>query len=84
MSALHRRHLPRATVVTFIAAILAIGLTLALVTPVDDLASTPASSGVAGAYTALHVSTANPTWNLSPFAPLLSAPPPVPWSPVHP
>jgi hypothetical protein len=68
--------------VTVIAAIMAIVLTLALAAPLNDLASTPASAGGTGAPTALHVST-NPGWNLSPFAPLLSAPPPVPWAPAH-
>ena len=70
--------------VTFIAAILAIVLTLALAAPVNDLASTPAPTGVAGPPTALHASATSPNWNLSPFAPLLSAPPPVPWAPAHP
>jgi hypothetical protein len=69
--------------VTFVAAILAIVLTLALAAPLNDLASTPAPAGGAGTRTALHVSTTTPRWNLSPFAPLLSAPTPVPWAPAH-
>jgi hypothetical protein len=84
MHAVHRRHLPRAMAVTLIAAVLAIVLTLALAAPLNDLASQSASAGGAGAPTALHVSTTSPRWNLSPFAPLLSAPTPAPWAPAHP
>jgi hypothetical protein len=61
---------------------LAIVLTLALATPLNDLASTPAPTG-ARPPAALHMSTSSPSWNLRPFAPLLPAPPPVPWAPAH-
>ena len=84
MHALHRRHLPRAMAVTFIAAVLAIVLTLALAAPLNDLASQSAPTGSTEAPTAVHGSTTSPRWNLSPFAPLVSAPTSLPWAPAHP
>jgi hypothetical protein len=82
MHLVHRRHLPDAMAVTFIAAMLAIVLTLALATPLNELASAPAPTR-AGSPAALHMSTSRPSWNMRPFAPLLTAPPPVPWVPAH-
>ena len=84
MHALHRPHVPRAMMVTVIAAVLAIVLTVALATRLNDLASTPAPAGVAGAPAAAPASTTGHGWNVSPFAPLLSAPPAVPWAPTRP
>jgi hypothetical protein len=55
MHLVHRRHLPHAMAVAFIAAMLAIVLTLALATPLNDLASTPAPTG-AGPPAALDMS----------------------------
>jgi hypothetical protein len=84
MHALHRPHLPRAVMVTVIAAVLAIVLTLVLATRLNDVGSTPAPTAVAGASIVLQPPAPRDRWNLSPFAPLLSAPPLVPWAPAHP
>ena len=84
MHALHRPHVPHAMMVTVIAAVLAIVLTLALATRLDDLASTPAPTGGPDTPPALQTSATSHAWNLSPFAPLLSAPAVVPWAPTQP
>jgi hypothetical protein len=81
MHALHRPHVLRAMMVTLIAAVLAIVLTLALATSLNDLASTPAPAGAADTPYALPASATSHGWHMSPFAPLLSAPPAVPWAP---
>lgn len=78
MHTLHRPHLPRVMTVTVIAALLAIVLTLALATGLNDLASTGPAS------TVLQASRTGHAWNASPFAPLLSAPAPEPWAPPLP
>jgi hypothetical protein len=78
MHTLHRPHLARIMTVTVIAAVLAIVLTLALATGLNDLASTAAPTAPAG--TQLQVSPTGHASNLSPFAPLLSAP--APWAPA--
>jgi hypothetical protein len=70
--------------VTAIAAVVAIVLTLALATTLNDPASTPAPTGVAGTPPALQTSAASHGWNVSPFAPLLAAPAAVPWAPTRP
>ena len=64
--------------VTVIAAVLAIVLTVALATRLRDLARTPAPTGVAGAPMTVHASSAGHGWNVSPLTPLLSAPAAVP------
>jgi hypothetical protein len=84
MHALHRSHVSRPLMVTVIAAVLAIVLTLALAPRLNDLASTPTPTGAVGPTTAPQASTTGPRWNLTPFAPLLSAPARVPWAPAHP
>jgi hypothetical protein len=84
MHALHRPHVPRALTVTVIVAVVAIVLTLALATRLNDLASTPALTGVAGPPTAAPASTTSHGWDVRPFAPLLSAPAVVPWAPTQP
>jgi hypothetical protein len=68
--------------VTVIAAVLAIVFTLALATGLNDLASTAAPTGPAS--TPPQVSATTPGWNVSPFAPLLSARAPAPWDPPQP
>jgi hypothetical protein len=68
--------------VTAIAAALAIVLTLALATGLNDLASTAAPTGPAS--TPLQASATGHGWNVSPFAPVLSAPAAVPWAPAQP
>jgi hypothetical protein len=70
--------------VTVAAAVLAIVLTLALATRLNDLASPPAPAEAAGAPTAAHAATTSHGWNVSPFAPLLSAPTAAPWAPTRP
>jgi hypothetical protein len=84
MHALHRPHFPRAMMVTVTAAVLAIVLTLALATRLTDLASTPSPTGGADKLPALQTSATSHGWNVSPFAPLLSAPAAVPWAPPRP
>ena len=84
MHALHRPHVPRAMMVTVIAAVLAIVLTLALATRLNDLASRPAPTGGAGTPAALPASATSDEWSVSPFAPLLSGPAAVPWAPTRP
>ena len=84
MHALHRPHVSRPLMVTLIAAVLTIVLSLALSPRLDDLASAPTPTGAAGSTTPLSAPTTTPGWNLSPFAPLLSAPARVPWAPAHP
>jgi hypothetical protein len=81
MHALHRPHVLRVMMVTVIAAGLAIVLTLVLATGLNDLASTRASTG-AETRPALQTSATGHEWNANPFAPLLSAPPAVPWAPT--
>ena len=78
MHALHRPDLPRVMTVTVIAAVLAIILTLALATGLNDLASTAAPTGPAG--TPLQAPATGHGWNMSPFAPFLSAPASAPWA----
>jgi hypothetical protein len=70
--------------VTVIAAVLAILLTLALATSLNDLASAPTATGGAGTPAVLPASATSHEWNLSPFAPLLSAPAAVPWPATQP
>lgn len=82
MHTLDRFHLPRVMTVTIIAAVLAIVLTLALATSVDDLASTAASPGSAG--TLPQAPGTARGWNLNPFAPMLSAPARLPRAPLQP
>ncbi|HTP23043.1 MAG TPA: hypothetical protein VMJ65_25775 [Solirubrobacteraceae bacterium] len=84
MHVLHRPHVPRALTVTIIAAVVAIVLTLVLATRLNDLASKPAPTGVAGPPEAAQASTTSHRWNVRPFAPLLSGPAAVPWAPTHP
>ena len=84
MHALHRPNVPRAMMVTVIAAVLAIVLTLALATRLNDPASTPAPTGAADIPAALPASGTSHGWHVSPFAPLLSAPAAVPWAPTRP
>ncbi len=84
MHALHRPHLARAIMVTVIAAVLAIVLTLVLATRLNDLASAPTPTGGAGKPPTLQAPAVNPAWALSPFKPLLSAPVAVPWTPAQP
>jgi hypothetical protein len=84
MHALHRPRLPRAMMVTFLAAILAIVLTLALATRLNDLTSTSTPTGQAGEPPALQAPAASPGWKLSPFKPLLSARVALPWAPPQP
>lgn len=81
MHALHRPHVPRAMMATVVAAVLAIVLTLALATRLNDLAFTPAPAGGAAAPSAVQASATSHEWNASPFARLLSAPSAVPWAP---
>ena len=83
MYALHRPHVSRPLMVTLIAAVLTIVLSLALSPRLDDLASTR-PTGAAGSTAPLSAPTATPRWNLSPFAPLLSAPARIPWAPADP
>ena len=84
MHALHRHPVPRAMMVTVIAAVLAIVLTLALATRLNDPASTPAPTGAADIPAVLPASAASHGWTVSPFAPLLAAPAAVPWTPTRP
>lgn len=84
MHALHRPHVSRAVMVTVIAAALAIVLTLALAPRLNDLPSMPAPTSASDPTTPLPASTTSPRWNLSPFAPLLSAPARTPWPPANP
>jgi hypothetical protein len=84
MHALHRPHVLRAMMVTVIAGVLTIVLTLALATRLNDLESTPAPTGVAGAPTSAPASPTSHEWNVRPFAPLLSEPPAVRWAPTQP
>ncbi len=79
MHALHRPHVSRPLMVTVIAAVLTIVLTLALAPRLNDLASTPTPTGAAGPTTPVPAPTTSPRWNLSPLAPLLSAPARIPW-----
>jgi hypothetical protein len=69
--------------ITVIAAVLAIVLTLALATRLND-ASTRASTGVAGPPTAARASTSSHGWTVVPLAPLLSAPAAAPGAPTRP
>ena len=82
MHVLHRHHLPRATTVTLVAAVLAILLSLALAAGLNDLAWTPAPAGSGGGPSTLHTPATSPTSTLSPSKPLLSAP--VPWATARP
>jgi hypothetical protein len=84
MHALHRPDVPRAMTATVIAAVVAIILTLALATRLNDLASTSAPTGAASPPTAAQASSTAYGWNVSPFAPLLSARAAVPWAPTQP
>lgn len=84
MHALHRSQVPRAMMLTVTGAFLAIVLILALATKLGDLASTSAPTGMAAAPTPAHAASAGHEWDMSPFAPLLSAPPAVPWARTRP
>lgn len=79
MHALHRPYIPRAMMITVVSAVLAIVLTLALATKLND-----ASTAVAGPPAAAHPSTSNHGWKASPLAPLLSSPAAAPWGPSRP
>ena len=81
MHALDHPHLPRSTTFTVIAALLAIVLTLALATRLNDLRSSPAASTVTRP--ALHVPASSRAWALSPFTRVF-APVVVPWAPTRP
>jgi len=81
MHALAHPHLPRAMTVTIIAAGLAIVLTLALATGVNDLTFAPAAATVTRP--ALHAPASSRAWALSPFTRLF-APVVVPWAPSRP
>ncbi len=80
MHALDRPHLPRVTTFTVIAAMLAIVLTLALASGLNDLRSTPAATAVTRP--ALQVPTSTRAWALSPFTRVF-APVVVPWAPTR-
>ncbi len=84
MHALHYPHLPRAVTVTLIAAVLAIGLPLGLATSLNDMASTPASTGTVSTAPVLRAPGTSPAWLLSPFARLLPSPVVVPWATTRP
>ena len=73
MHALHRPHLPRAVMITVIAAALATALALALATRVNDLSFTRMPTGAAAKRPTVQAQAASREWTLSPFKPLLSA-----------
>jgi hypothetical protein len=83
MHVLHRPHLPRPVSVSIVAAILAIVISLALVTrlsnisPPVEITGGPAHSAAPALKSALR--TTAPRWARSPFASLLSRPLPPPW-----
>jgi hypothetical protein len=69
--------------VTVIAAVLAIVLTLALATRLNDLARPPAPTGTASTPPKAQARAADETWAMNPFARVLSAPVAVPWAPTQ-
>lgn len=82
MHTLDRFHLPRVMTVTVIAAVLAVLLTLAFATGVNDLASTAAPAG--SATPPLQTPQTGRAWNLNPFVPLVSTAARLPWAPARP
>lgn len=84
MHALRRPDLPHVLVVTLVAAVLAIVLTLALAGSLSDLGSIHTThSGVSAASTT-HRAAGPPRWALHPFARLGGGPVAEPWSPGSP
>jgi hypothetical protein len=81
MHVLDHPHLPRAMTVAVIAALLAIVLTLALATGLNDLRSAPAATTVTRP--AHHAPASSRAWALSPFTRVF-APVVVPWAPTRP
>ena len=81
MHVLHQPHSPRAVMITTIAAVLAIALTLIFASAVSDLHSSssglsaPSSSGPG-----VHHQMVGPAWSSNPFAPLFRAPVIGPWT----
>lgn len=81
MYVLHRPHLPRVVMISAIAAVLAIVVTLFLASAVSDLRASPTgSSGSSSSAPAVHHQTGAPAWNPKPFAPLLRTPVVAPWT----
>lgn len=81
MYVLHRPHLPRAVMISAIAAVLTIVVTLILASAASDLPASPSGSGGSpSSVPAVHNQTGAPAWNLNPFAPLLRTPVVAPWT----
>jgi hypothetical protein len=80
MHALHRPHLPRAVVITMIAAALAIVVTLIFASAVSDLPGASSGSPAASSVRAVHHRTAANAWSRNPFTPVLTVPVVAPWT----
>lgn len=80
MHALRRPDLPHVLVVTLVAAVLAIVLTLALAGSLSDLGSVHAPHANVSAASATHRAAGAPRWALHPFAHLGGGPVVEPWS----
>jgi hypothetical protein len=83
MHSLHHSHLPRLVSVTVAAAILAIVISLALVSSLSNISQPSASTSMPARSTAPALTSARPTnvsrWASNPFASLLIRPLPDPW-----
>lgn len=85
MHVLHRPHLPRAAMITTIAAVLAIAVTLIFASTVGDVGGSSSSSPAPSFSTpAVHQQTAAPAWTLNPVAPLLRTAVIAPWTEQRP
>ena len=80
MHVVPRPHLPPAPAIAAVCAALAIGLTLLLAGPLNDLASTSAGGSPIAAPTPVRSAATGAGWNLSPLTSLLRAPVPIPWT----
>jgi hypothetical protein len=88
MHVLHRPHLPRLVSVSIAAAMLAIALSLALASTLNNVGQTGGNTGTPSRHTAAALTTTlqtnAPRWASNPFASLRSRPLPQPWLTARP